>query len=299
MKKSIKIIDESRGIVQVTAVDERFYAIPSNDPITGLPVYEYYPSSSWIAGYDYMPPGLLEWAKKNGVEADQIMLDAAARGSKIHHAIQKVIAGETLEMDTLVFNGQSGKEEELTIDEWGVVKTFIDWNNEVKPVYLLSERTVISKKYRYGGTLDAVCKIGDNTYLIDFKTSKSVYTSHIVQISSYKQALIEDMPKVEKIEMAILQIGYLRNKKGWKFNEIEDKFPRFLRDYETWKEENPDSKPRQIDLPIKLFISNPLQAPTTKEEPKTPSMPTPEVKTSPSQQKDGKTKAVKSNTKKI
>jgi hypothetical protein len=242
-----------------------------------------------------MPPGLLEWAKKNGVEADQIMIDAAARGSKIHHAIQKVIAGETLEMDTLVFNGQSGKEEELNIDEWGVVKTFIDWNNEVKPIYLLSERTVISKKYRYGGTLDAVCKIGDKTYLIDFKTSKSVYTSHIVQISSYKQALIEDMPKAEKVELAILQIGYLRNKKGWKFTEIEDKFARFLRDYETWKEENPNTKPRQIDLPIKLFISNPLQAPPAKETPPEATMSTKEVKTPPTPQELPKKSITKVN----
>lgn len=267
MKKTIQVVDEKRGIIQCTSVDERWYAIPATDPVSGLPIYEYYPSSSWIAGYDYMPPGLLEWAKKNGVESDQIMIDAAARGSKIHHAIQKVIAGEILEMDTPVFNGQSGKEEELTIEEWGVIKTFIDWNNEVKPTYLLSERTVISKKYGYGGTLDAVCKIGDKTYLIDFKTSKSVYTSHIVQLSSYKQALIEDMPKAEKIELAILQIGYLRNKKGWKFTEIEDKFPRFLRDFETWKEENPNSKPKQIELPIRLSISNPLQAPISVSTP--------------------------------
>jgi hypothetical protein len=169
-----------------------------------------------------------------------------------------IIAGEVIESDTPIFNGQTGKEEELTTDEWEVVKTFVDWNNEVKPTYLLSERTVISKEYRYGGTLDVVVKIGDETYLIDFKTSKAIYPSHRIQLSSYKHALAEDNPKAKSIKMAILQLGYLKNKKGWKFTEIEDKFNLFLSTYNIWKEENPNSKPRQIDLPIKLGISNPL-----------------------------------------
>jgi hypothetical protein len=232
--------------------------VPSNDPETGLPTYEYYPSSSWVAGYYYQGKQLQEWMKKNGAESDTILMEAAARGSKVHNAIEKIIAGETLEMDTLVFNGQSGKEEELTTDEWEVVKSFVDWNNEVKPTYLLSERIVISKKYKYGGTLDAVAKIGDTTYLIDFKTSKAIYPSHRIQVSSYKQALAEENSKAGDIKLAILQVGYKLNKKGWKFTEIGDKFNLFLNTYETWKEENPDSKPRQISLPIRLNITNSL-----------------------------------------
>ena len=259
MKKTITTVDEKRGIVQCTSLDERWYAVPSKDPVTNLPTYDYYPSSSWVAGYDYMPPQLLEWAKKNGVESDQIMVDAAARGSKIHHAIEKIIAGEKLEMDTKVFNGQSGQEEELTVDEWEVVKTFVDWNNEVKPRYILSERTVISNKYKYGGTLDAVAKIGDTLYLIDFKTSKAIYTSHRVQIASYKHALMEEDKRFENISLAVLQVGYRLNRKGWKFTEIEDAFPRFLRDYATWKDENPEAKPRQISLPISFQIENSMK----------------------------------------
>lgn len=260
MKKTITVVNEQKGIVQCTTLDERWYAVPSYDEFTNLPIYEYYPSSSWIAGYDYMSPALLEWAKKNGVESDQLMIDAAARGSKIHHAIEKIIAGEKLEMGTKVFNGQSGQEEELTTDEWETVKTFVDWNNETRPEYILSEKTVISKKYKYGGTLDAVVKIGDTLYLVDFKTSKAIYTSHRVQIASYKQALIEEDGRFANISLAILQVGYRLNRRGWKFTEIEeDAFPRFLRDYATWNDENPNAKPRQIDLPISFQIDNALK----------------------------------------
>jgi len=259
MEKVIKVVDEKNGIVQCTTLSERWYAVPSKHPETGLPTYEYFPSSSWVAGYYYQGNGLKEWLKKNGAEADQMLLEAGARGSKVHHAIEMIIAGEVLEMNTRIFNGQTGQEEEIKHDEWEIIKTFVDWNNEVKPTYILSERTVISKKYQYGGTLDCVAKIGDKTYLIDFKTSKAIYPSHRIQVSSYKHALAEELPKAGNIELAILQVGYKLNRKGWKFTEIEDKFELFLNTYAIWKEENPHSKPRQIDLPIRLSIANPLE----------------------------------------
>jgi hypothetical protein len=258
MKKTIKVIDEERGIIQCTSLDERWYSVPSKDPNTGLPTYEYYPSSSWIAGYYHKGKGFENYLKQHGEDADMILIEAGLRGSHVHQAVEMIIAGEVIESDTPIFNGQTGKEEELTTDEWEVIKTFVDWNNEMKPTYLLSERTVISKKYKYGGTLDAVVKIGEKTYLIDFKTSKAIYPSHRIQLASYKEALMEEKPKADGINLAILQIGYRLNKKGWKFTEIEDKFDLFLNTYAIWKEENPNSKPRQIDLPIKLGISNPL-----------------------------------------
>jgi hypothetical protein len=62
-----------------------------------------------------------------------------------------------------------------------------------------------------------------------------------------------------------LQVGYKLNKKGWKFTEVEDKFELFLNTYAIWLEENPNSKPRQIDLPMQLKIDNPLE--TKKVEP--------------------------------
>jgi hypothetical protein len=258
MKKEIRQVRDD-GTCQITSVDERFYAVPSKDPVTELPIYEYYPSASWVAGYYYQGKGLQEWLKKNGSDADQILLDAGSRGNHIHHAIEMIIAGEELSLDTPVFNGKEGESYDMTTDEWEAIKSFVDWNNEVKPKYILSEKNVISRQYRYAGTIDCLAEINGELYLIDFKTSKSVYTSHIIQVSSYKQALSEEQPEYAGCKLAILQVGYAMNKKKWKWTEVDDKFALFQHTYAMWQEENPTAKPRQIDLPMKLGIKNPLK----------------------------------------
>lgn len=256
MEKVIRQVRDD-GTFQVTTVDERFYAVVEKDKETNLPMYDYYPSSSWVCGYYPKGKGFEAYLKQNGFDSDDILVSRGARGTKIHHACEKIILGEKLEIDTKVFDGVG--ESELTVDEWQAVKSFVDWNNEVKPKYILSEKTVISRKHRYGGTIDVLCEIGGETWLIDFKTAKEVYMSHIIQLSSYKHGLIEENPDGPKeIRLAILQLGYAKNKKHWKFTEVEDKFNLFLTVYKIWEAENPDSKPRQITLPTTLSIDNPL-----------------------------------------
>jgi hypothetical protein len=51
MRKYIRVVDEKRGIVQVTVSDERYYLKPGQDPVTELPVYTPVPSVTWIAGF--------------------------------------------------------------------------------------------------------------------------------------------------------------------------------------------------------------------------------------------------------
>jgi hypothetical protein len=118
------------------------------------------------------------------------------------------------------------------------VLSFARWAKEVKPD-------------KYAGTLDLMAKIDGKVWLIDLKTSKNIYLSHRVQLSSYFHA---DGVKADK--MAILQLGYARNKKRFKFTEIEDKFPLFLSAYSFWSEDNADVKVKQKDYPTKIQISN-------------------------------------------
>lgn len=259
------MIDSKSGVMRITTLDERFYAVPGEDPKTKLPIYEYYPSASWIAGYYPKGKGFEQYLKDNGGDTDMMLIEASERGSHVHKAVEMIILGETLDADTRVYNGQTGFEEELTTEEWEMIKSFVDWNEINKPVYLLSERTVLSKKYKFGGTLDIVAKIGDSSYLIDLKTSKNIYPSHRIQISSYKHALMEENPNAKNLKLAVLQLGYKANKPKkdgtrtmFKFTEIEDQFKLFLYVYAIWKNENPNAKPRQIDLPMKLSIPNPL-----------------------------------------
>ena len=49
---------------------------------------------------------------------------------------------------------------------------------------------------------------------------------------------------VANIKLAILQVGYARNKAGYKWTEIEDKFPLFLAARQIWSSETEGQEPK-------------------------------------------------------
>ena len=57
--------------------------------------------------------------------------------------------------------------------------------------------------------------------------------------------------------MAILQLGYRRNKDHYKFTEIENKFDLFLAAKQIWLNETKGKvKPFQRDYPLSISLDN-------------------------------------------
>src|SRR5207253_4465534 len=135
--------------------------------------------------------------------------------------------------------------------------------------------TVFSEKYGYAGTIDYICKIDGKTFIIDFKTSQQVWPEYELQVSAYKQPIafsecfIDGIEEVSDIKLAVLQIGYRKNKAGYKWNEIEDKFPLFLAARQIWQAETEGQQPKKRDYPIVLSpaitVEEALEEPTAKK----------------------------------
>jgi len=85
-------------------------------------------------------------------------------------------------------------------------KAFLDWEDAYKPTYLHSELQLVSKKYRYGGTSDLICLIGDKRVVLDFKTSTGVYAEHKMQISACGKLWEENNPNKPIDEYHILRV---------------------------------------------------------------------------------------------
>lgn len=256
MKKEIVTIDQEKGIYRVTTIDERWYSQESKDPETGLPSFIFRPSVTWISGSYPKGIAFYKWLGGKGWdEAEAIKVAAGDKGSKVHQAIEYMIGGNTLKMDDKLFmNHSTEKLEDLNFEEYEAVCSFVQWANENKVEFILNEQTVISEKYNYAGTVDCVCKIGEQIYIVDFKTGQYIWPEGEIQISAYKQALGEAGRKVENVKLAILQIGYKRNKKLFKFTEIEDQFDLFLHARAIWEKEHSKERPRQIDYPLELKL---------------------------------------------
>lgn len=258
MIKEIRTTNTEKGIVQITTIDERWYAFPSTDKKTGLPIYDYVPSVTWIA--DYYPKGIgfYKWlADKGWDEAESIKIEAGNKGSKVHKATEIIDSGGIVKLEDRFLNPKTGQEEELTVDEFVCIKSFVDWLDEYKPELIASEITVIGKGY--AGTIDRIYLLDGVVWIVDLKTSSSIWPSHQLQISAYSHADI-DLNKLgitqdvwDKRKLGILQLGYWRNKNKYKFTEIEDEFDMFQVAQKIWARENKNSSPKQIELPLEVY----------------------------------------------
>jgi hypothetical protein len=235
-----RVVDAVKGIVQITTQNERFYTKTVNDKIT------YIPSVTWIC--EYFPKGIAfyKWLAnaKNWDEAEALKEAGGERGKYVHDAVHLLMQGKTIGYNTLV------NDRELTIEEYEGVMSFVDWYEKTKPVIEKCEFTVFAPDDRYAGTLDLLCKIKGITWIIDFKTSQDIWPSYHIQLNAYKNAL-----GIEAAKMAVLQLGYRRNKAHWKATEVEDNMALFNAVYVIWQKEAGTVSPRQIDYPLELSLN--------------------------------------------
>lgn len=184
--------------------DERYY-----QRYIGDDTVEYAPSVTYVIGATYPSYGLDLWRGDVGNKrADEIMEQSAEDGSYVHDAIERILKGEEVHSDE-IRERFSGKRS-LKIKR--CLKAFMDWYEEYKPEVLSTEYIIWGNGY--AGTVDLKCVINGETYIVDFKTSKSIHGSHKVQIAAYGMA--DDVQHV-----ALLQVGN-KTKKRYSFNVLKE-----------------------------------------------------------------------------
>ncbi len=215
MLKEIRQIKD--GVMRITSLSERWYARIATNEKTGLPEYVYFPSSTWIAGY--YPKGIYfyKWlADKGWDEAEALKQAAGERGSRVHHACEDIDNGKEINITEKYLNPSTNQMEELNKDEVDCIVSYCDFLDETKPILLAQEITSFGDVY--AGTADKVFAIGSGKnrqiWIIDLKTSQSIWPEYELQISSYSHMHF-DIKKMgitadewKKRKLAILQIGY-------------------------------------------------------------------------------------------
>lgn len=241
MKFERKVVDEKKKIVQITTSDERWYFMEDK----GV----YVPSSTWICSYYPKGYAYMKWLADKGMSEAESLRDAAGdRGRKIHNTIAMLLAGEEISHNLKVLNHETDEYEELTAEEYAAVLSFFNWMNDCKAELISSEKTLWNEEYGYAGTMDLKVKLDNVILLVDMKTSKSIYPSHRIQLSSYLHC-----PENKDVNaQAILQVGYQRNKIGYKLTPIDDCFDLFLSTKKIWSEETKEIQPFQKDYPLSI-----------------------------------------------
>jgi hypothetical protein len=238
MQYERRVIDAKKGLVQITFPDERWYEKIVDDKII------YIPSITWVVSYWPKGIGFMKWMASHGFdEAESIKEASGEKGTHIHHAIGMLLDGKEIDFNTVI------DDKEITAEEYAAVMSFVDWHNEYKPLIKKTEFTVFSDDDTFAGTLDLWCEINGEDWVIDFKSSADIWPSHELQVMAYRRALGVDA------RLGILQVGYKRNKRKWKFTEVTDDFTLFQAVYQIWKKETAGVQPLQREYPLSLSLN--------------------------------------------
>ena len=118
---------------------------------------------------------------------------AAIRGTEVHRLAEAVVHGEPVTVPGPLAARVEG---------------YVRWLDTFEPVLLLSECIVGNRSVWYAGRFDLIVRIDGVVWLLDLKTSKSVYGDTSLQCAAYARAEFyvhpEDgtecqMPRVERI----------------------------------------------------------------------------------------------------
>jgi len=139
---------------------------------------------------------LINWANRmglQGIDTTKYVDDKAAIGTLAHAIVTDHLQGIKTDTDDYSKNQIAAAENSaLSYFEWAKGK-------KIEPI--LIEAPLVSEKYFYGGTADIFAKVDGVVELIDLKTGSGIYQEMVIQVTAYRQLLLENGHKVESVRI--------------------------------------------------------------------------------------------------
>jgi len=149
-------------------------------------------SSNWGGGGEF----LNRWNYRMGLEGydlDDYMHLVQRIGKLAHQILFDEFNGVKTD-----FHAYSQLEKEYAENS---ILSYYAWAKDYKMEPILLETPLVSKDHLFGGTLDFYGKVNGVLELIDYKTGSGIYPTHRLQVSAYKQLVIENKYPVEKVRI--------------------------------------------------------------------------------------------------
>jgi len=151
-----------------------------------LPNGEVVPSVTQILNAVIAKPGLQKWANQLGLNNKNINDESRATldiGKLLHAYIQADLEGAIV------------NEVGYTPEQIGLAKKsfaqYLRWKDGKQIKAIKTEYVMVSEKYRYGGTIDALLEIDGELTLLDWKTSTHISLDYKLQVVAYLYLLHE------------------------------------------------------------------------------------------------------------
>ena len=151
------------------------------------------PGTTTIIGRFKDSGGLMHWAFKQGKLGKDRLYEEAEKAADIgtlaHAMVEAHIKGAGPEC--MLVNASDDMREKAR----SAFNAYLAWERMTKLRVIDQEMQLVSEKYRYGGTPDAIGIIDNELCLLDWKTSNSVYQDYLIQLAAYRNLWEEHHPE--------------------------------------------------------------------------------------------------------
>lgn len=151
------------------------------------------PGTTQIVGRYKDSGALIRWAYKrgkDGLELYESRDKACDVGTAAHAMVEASIAQrapyEVPELRMLDDNGQ--------LQAQSAFENYREWAGQTKLKIVAQEMQLVSEKYRFGGTPDAIGIVNGALCLVDWKTSNGLYPDMLLQLAAYRILWEENHP---------------------------------------------------------------------------------------------------------
>jgi len=164
----------NKNFTQITTNDSRFYEDGNKTYPSVTYVLSYYPKGKYFE----------EWLKKVGYSAEYIVKKASSEGTQVHNLAERYLLGNEIK---LMKDGTP----QYNLEVWKMFLRFVDFWETSKAELLETEIFLYSDTLKIAGTCDIVCKIKDEIWVIDIKTSNHLQTTYDLQTAIYSKCFEE------------------------------------------------------------------------------------------------------------
>lgn len=141
--------------------------------------------------------GLMHWAFQQGKSGKARLYEEAETAADIGtcvHAMVELKTKGAAEDECFALVSKLLPDQENHAKARSGYNAYCAWAKNFDVKIIEQEMQLVSERYRYGGTPDAVGRIGNQLVLLDYKTSNSVYADYLVQLAAYRNLWEENRP---------------------------------------------------------------------------------------------------------
>lgn len=146
-------------------------------------------------------PALINWANKmglQGIKTNEVLRNTADIGTLAHEIIESWIKNRKPNWKDYT--------QEQRLQACKCARRFFEWKDkQEKFAPIVSEISLVSEKYQYGGCIDLIANLNGKRTVIDFKTSSGIWDEAKYQTSAYYNMANEN--GFDCVDVMIIRIG--------------------------------------------------------------------------------------------